>query len=98
PLGYMHNSPVQHHKREHIRAHMVSSHHRAHPTSGVVSMSSTPWTPDDDEARKLLTERVDSYEVDGSLSLWERFLRWLNEALSLNVDSSGPGGIIIVIL
>lgn len=61
-------------------------------------MSSTPWTPDDDEARKLLTERVDSYEVDGSLSLWERFLRWLNEALSLNVDSSGAGGIIIVIL
>lgn len=61
-------------------------------------MMSTFWTPDDDEARRLLTERIDSYDVDGSLSLWERFLRWLSESLSISVDSSGPGSIIIVVL
>ncbi|NLZ97407.1 MAG: DUF4129 domain-containing protein [Micrococcus sp.] len=61
-------------------------------------MRSTGWTPNDDEARRLLTERIDSYDIDGSLSLWERFIRWINEALTLNVDSSGAGSVVIVVL
>src|SRR5699024_1061618 len=40
----------------------------------------------------------DSYDIDGSLSLWERFIRWINEALRLNVDSSGAGSVVIVVL
>src|SRR5699024_12299416 len=67
-------------------------------TTGTVSMRSTRWTPNDDEARRLLTERIDSYDNDGSLSLWERFIRWINEALTLNVDSSGAGSVVIVVL
>lgn len=61
-------------------------------------MSSTGWTPNDEEARRLLTERIDSYDVDGSLSIWERFIRWLNEAFTLNVDSSGAGSVVILVL
>lgn len=61
-------------------------------------MSSTGWTPNNDEARRLLTERIDSYDVDGSLSIWDRLIRWLNEALTLNVDSSGAGSVVILVL
>lgn len=61
-------------------------------------MSSAGWTPHDDEARRLLTERIDSYDVDGSLSIWERFIRWFVEALALNVDPSGAGSVVILVL
>lgn len=61
-------------------------------------MSSIPWTPDDEDARRLLTERIDSYDVDDSLSIWERLIRWLNEALTLDVDPSGAGSIVIQVL
>lgn len=58
-------------------------------------MSFIPWTPDDEEARRLLDERIDSYDVDDSIGLWERLLRWLNDALAFDVDSSGAGSLII---
>ena len=59
-------------------------------------MTSIPWTPDDDDARRLLDERIDSYDVDpAAMSWWERVLQWLNDALQLNVDPSGAGSIII---
>src|SRR5699024_11872126 len=62
----------------------------------AVSMS--PWTTDDDEARRLLDERIDSYDVDDAISIWDRFLRWLDDALGVNVDASGTGGVVIQIL
>lgn len=58
-------------------------------------MSSTPWTPNDDDARRLLDDRIDSYDVDASVGLWERFMRWLNDALSLSVDPAGAGSFVI---
>ncbi|HIW47528.1 MAG TPA: DUF4129 domain-containing protein [Candidatus Yaniella excrementigallinarum] len=58
----------------------------------------SPWTPDDDEARRLLDERIDSYDVDDAISIWDRFLRWLDDALGVNVDASGTGGVVIQIL
>lgn len=59
-------------------------------------MTSIPWTPDDDDARRLLNDRIDSYEVDpAAMSWWERVLQWLNDALLLNVDASGAGSVII---
>lgn len=58
-------------------------------------MSTIPWTPDDEEARRLLTERIDSYDVDDSIGLWERFLRWLNDALTLDIETSGAGSFVI---
>lgn len=62
-------------------------------------MSSIPWTPDDDDARRLLDERIDSYDVDPeSISIWERIIRWLNDALSLNVDASGAGSVVMQVL
>lgn len=61
-------------------------------------MTSIPWTPDDEEARRLLDERIDSYDVDpAAMTWWERLLAWLNDALSLNVDASGAGSILIQI-
>lgn len=58
-------------------------------------MSSIPWTPDNDDARRLLNDRIDSYDVDDSIGLWERLIRWLNEALTLDVDPSGAGSFVI---
>ena len=58
-------------------------------------MTSIPWTPDDDDARRLLDERIDSYDVDPTgMSWWERVLQWLNDALKLNVDASGTGNLV----
>lgn len=58
-----------------------------------------PWTPDDDEARRLLNERIESFDVDpDTTTLWERFIRWLNDALALDVDPTGAGGVILQIL
>lgn len=62
-------------------------------------MTPVPWTPEDDEARRILTERVDSYDVDpADITWWERLIGWLNDALSLNVNASGAGSIIIQVL
>lgn len=59
-------------------------------------MTSIPWTPDDDDARRLLNDRIDSYDVDpAAMSWWERVLQWLNDAMQLNVDASGAGSVII---
>lgn len=59
----------------------------------------TPWTPDDDEARRLLDERINSFDVEpASMTLWERFMNWLNEALTLNIDPTGGGNVLILIL
>ncbi len=59
-------------------------------------MTSIPWTPDDDDARRLLKDRIESYDVDpAAMSWWERALAWLNDALSLNVDASSTGSIVI---
>lgn len=57
-----------------------------------------PWTPDDDEARRLLDERIDSYDIDEAISIWDRFLRWLDDLLAVNVDASGAGSFVIQIL
>jgi len=57
-----------------------------------------PWTPKDDEARRLLDERIDSYDVGDAVSIWDRFLRWLDDALAINVESSGAGSVIMQIL
>ena len=60
-------------------------------------MTSIPWTPDDDDARRLLDERIDSYDVDpAAMSWWERVLQWLNDALELNVDAAGTGNLVIL--
>lgn len=59
---------------------------------------STSWRPSDEEARQLLTERIDSYDVDDSLSIWERLFRWLNDALALNVDAAGTGNVVVTVL
>lgn len=59
-------------------------------------MTSIPWTPEDEEARRLLDERIESYDVDpAAMSWWERILQWLNDSLALNVDPSGAGSVII---
>lgn len=59
-------------------------------------MTSIPWTPDDDDARRLLNDRIDSYDVDpAAMSWWERVLQWLSDAMQLNVDASGAGSVII---
>lgn len=61
-------------------------------------MTSIPWTPNDDEARRLLDERIESYDVEpAAMSWWERVVEWLNDALQLNVDPSGAGSILIQI-
>lgn len=62
-------------------------------------MTSIPWTPEDSEARRLLDERIDSYDVDPtSMTLWERIINWLNDALALNVDATGTGSVVIQVL
>lgn len=61
-------------------------------------MSSIPWTPDNEDARRLLNERIDTYDVDESLGLWDRFVRWLYDALSINADPTGPGSFVILAL
>lgn len=58
-----------------------------------------PWTPDDDEARRELNERIDSFDVEpAGMTLWERLINWLNEALTLNIDPAGTGNVIIQVL
>ena len=58
-----------------------------------------PWTPDDDEARRLLNERIDSFDIDhAQATLWERLLNWLNEALRLNIDPTGAGSLFLQVL
>lgn len=57
-----------------------------------------PWTPDDEEARRLLDERIDSYAVDDAISIWDRLQRWLDDVLAVNVDASGTGSLVIQIL
>src|SRR5690625_5363560 len=55
-----------------------------------------PWTPDDDEARRELNERIDSFDVEpAGMTLWERLINWLNEALTLNIDPAGTGLMLI---
>ena len=62
-------------------------------------MTTTPWTPEDSEARRLLDERIDSYDVDpAAMTLWERIIAWLNDALALNVDATGTGSVVIQVL
>ncbi|GAA2026653.1 hypothetical protein GCM10009720_02970 [Yaniella flava] len=62
-------------------------------------MTATPWTPNDDEARHLLDERIETYDLTPDPSgLWQAFIRWLNELLSLDVDPSGPGTIVLQVL
>lgn len=62
-------------------------------------MTQLPWQPPDDVARRLLDERIDSYEVEAtSMTWWERLLAWLDDALSLSTDASGTGGIVLTIL
>ena len=62
-------------------------------------MTSIPWTPNDDDARRLLDERIESYDVDpAAMGWWERVLQWLNEALELNVDPSGAGSMLIQVI
>lgn len=62
-------------------------------------MTTSPWTPDDEEARQLLDDRIESYDVEPTeMTLWERLLEWLGNALSVNVDASGTGGVIIQVL
>lgn len=62
-------------------------------------MMSIPWTPDDDHARRLLDERIESYDVEpAARSWWEHILAWLNDALRLNVDPSGAGSIVIQVI
>ena len=58
-----------------------------------------PWTPDDDDARRILNERIDSFDVEPTeLTLWERLINWLNEALTLNIDPAGSGSVLIQVL
>lgn len=62
-------------------------------------MTTTPWTPEDDDARRLLDDRIDSYDVDPeNMSLWERIVTWLDDLLAFNVDASGAGGILLKVL
>lgn len=62
-------------------------------------MTTIPWTPEDSEARRLLDERIDSYDVDPTtMTLWERIIEWLNDALALNVDATGTGSVVIQVL
>lgn len=62
-------------------------------------MTTTPWTPDDDKARRLLDDRIDSYDVDPeNMSLWERIVTWLDDLLAFNVDASGAGSILLKML
>lgn len=58
-----------------------------------------PWTPDDEDARRLLNERIDSFDVDpAGPTLWERLINWLNEALTLSIDPTGTGNVLIQVL
>lgn len=58
-----------------------------------------PWTPNDDEARHLLDEQIESFDVDPtSMTWWERIIDWLSEALSVNIDPTGAGNVIIQVL
>src|SRR5690625_1009869 len=62
-------------------------------------MTTTPWTPEDNDARRLLDDRIDSYDVDPeNMSLWERIVTWLDDLLAFNVDASGAGGILLKVL
>ena len=62
-------------------------------------MTNIPWTPDDEEARRLLNDRIDTYDLDPDPSgLWEAFIRWLNELLSVDVDPSGAGSIVLQVV
>lgn len=62
-------------------------------------MTTTPWTPNDDQARRLLDDRIDSYDVDPeAMSLWERFVTWLNDVLTFNVDPAGAGSVLLQVL
>ena len=69
------------------------------PPNPSAFMMSIPWTPDDDHARRLLDERIESYDVEpAARSWWEHILAWLNDALRLNVDPSGAGSIVIQVI
>lgn len=58
-----------------------------------------PWTPDDDHARQLLDSRIDTYDVDpAAMTLWERIISWLNDALAINIDPTGTGSVILQVL
>lgn len=58
-----------------------------------------PWTPDDAEARQLLDNRIETFDVDpAAMTLWERFVSWLNDALAINIDPSGAGGVILQVV
>ena len=58
-----------------------------------------PWTPDDDEARQLLDERIETYDLDpAGMTLWERIIGWLNDALAINIDPTGTGSVIVQVL
>lgn len=59
----------------------------------------TPWTPDDDDARQLLDERIETYDLDPTgMTLWERIIGWLNDALAINIDPTGTGSVILQVL
>lgn len=58
-----------------------------------------PWTPDDDHARQLLDERIETYDLDpAGMTLWERIIGWLNDALAINIDPTGTGSVILQIV
>jgi hypothetical protein len=58
-----------------------------------------PWTPEDDEARRLLDDQIEAFDVDPTaMTWWERFINWLNEALALDIDATGTGNVVIQIL
>ena len=59
----------------------------------------TPWTPDDDHARQLLDERIETYDLDpAGMTLWERIIGWLNDALAISIDPTGTGSVILQVL
>lgn len=59
----------------------------------------TPWTPDDDRARQLLDERIETYDLDpAGMTLWERIIVWLNDALAISIDPTGTGSVVLQVL
>lgn len=59
----------------------------------------TPWTPEDEHARQLLDERIETYDLDpAGMTLWERIIGWLNDALTINIDPTGAGSIVLQVL
>lgn len=58
-----------------------------------------PWTPEDDDARQLLDEHIDTYDLDpAGMTLWERIIAWLNDALAINIDPTGTGSVLIQVV